>query len=92
MMKYPIEIAIWVIGNLDRRDPEAVHGALVFVAQRLGLNPVDSERLSMAFHLVRGRPYFYTPESIRKAETTLEENGETTVLRDAMAEMRANSR
>ena len=91
-MRYPIEIAIWVIGNLDKRDPEDVRGALVFVAKKLDLNTVDSERLSMAFHLVRGRPYFYTPESIKKAETRLDENGETAILREAITEIRANGR
>jgi len=91
-MRYPIEVAIWVIGNLDKRDPEDLHGALVFVAQKLDLNAVESERLSMAFHLVSDRPYFYTHESIMKAETRLDENGETAILREAITEIRANGR
>jgi hypothetical protein len=89
-MRYPVEIAIWVIGNLNKREPEDIRGALVFVAQKLALSAVESERLSMAFHLVRGRPNFYTPESIRKAESRLDESGETSILRQAIKEIRAN--
>ena len=81
-MKYPIDIAIWVIGNLDDRSPDNVRNAMIRIVRELDLNTGDSEQLAMAFHLVKGRPYFYHPEEVKKSEAKLEE--ELGILREAV--------
>lgn len=81
-MKYPIDVAIWVIGNLDDRSLDNVRNVMIWIAREFELDAVDSERLAMAFHLVKGRPYFYQPGEIKRSEAMLEE--ELDILREAV--------
>jgi len=70
-MKRPIDTAILLMANLERRDFECIRKALVQIAGKLQLSAMDSEQVSMAIRIVKSHPNFLEGENIVAARKAL---------------------
>jgi hypothetical protein len=87
-MKWPIDIAVWVMVNLEKKDFDSIHEALLHIAKRLHLSAMDSEQVSMAIRIVKNHPHFLEPDSIEMAKGTLLATDEGRTIYKAIEEIR----
>lgn len=87
-MRWPIDTAVWAMVNLEKRDFESIHEALLHIAKRLRLSAMDSEQVSMAMRIVNNHPHFLEPDSIKIAKETLLGTDEGRAIYSVIEEMK----
>ncbi len=90
-MKWPIDIAVWVMVNLEKRDFDEIHEVLLHIAKKLQLNAVDCEQISMAIRIVKSHPVFLEDESIEAAKETLLKSDEGREIYSVIEEIKGSN-
>jgi predicted lipoprotein with Yx(FWY)xxD motif len=90
-MRWPIDTAVWVLVNLDKRDFDSIHEALLHIAKRLQLSAMDSEQVSMAMRIVKNHPHFLEPDSVETSKGALLASEEGRTIYSVIEEIKGGS-